>query len=47
MSTRTAFAVAAVILAGLLADMALNGGAATLFLLRKLVAAVEWLVFWR
>lgn len=47
MSNRTAIAVALAILAALLADGFLNAGAGTQFLLRKLVAAVEWLAFWR
>jgi hypothetical protein len=47
MSNRVAMAIGAAILAGLVVDVALNGAAATQFLLQKLIAAVEWLVFWR
>lgn len=47
MSDRFALLFAAVILAAVLADFGLNGGAATLFLLRKLAEFVEYLAFWR
>jgi hypothetical protein len=47
MSNRTALLIATAILAAIAADLVLNAGAAGRFLLARLVAAVEWLVFWR
>jgi hypothetical protein len=47
MSNRTAIAVALTLMAAVVADMVLNAGDGTRFLLQKLIAAVEWLVFWR
>jgi hypothetical protein len=39
--------VAAGIVAALVADATLNGGTATVFLIRKLFQLVEYLAFWR
>lgn len=47
MPTRFALSIAAVVVAAILADLALNGGAASLFLVRKLFDLVEYLSFWR
>ncbi len=35
-----------VILAGIIADIALNGGSALMFLARKFLDLVEWVDFW-
>jgi hypothetical protein len=35
-----------VIVAGIIADFALNGGAALLFLARKFLDLMEWVEFW-
>jgi hypothetical protein len=34
------------LLAGLIADIALNGGSASLFLARKFLDLIEWVDFW-
>lgn len=47
MSDRTALILALILLAAFLADLALSGGATSLFLLRKLSQLVQFLVFWR
>jgi hypothetical protein len=47
MSNRLALTLGALIVAALLADLGLNGGAASLFLMRKLVDLVDYLSFWR
>jgi hypothetical protein len=43
---RIALIIALAILAGLGADWALNGGAASLFLFGKFTRLVDWAVFW-
>ena len=47
MPNRLALTLGALIVAGVLADLVLNGGAAGLFLMRKFVDMVEYLSFWR
>jgi len=44
---RISLALAVVILAAVIADVALNGGHAMLFLLRKLEDLIEYLAVWR
>ena len=47
MTNPIAVFLAVLILAGLGADMVLNGGEATLLLARKFFDLLEWLAFWR
>ena len=47
MTDRISLALAVVILAAVIADVALNGGHAMLFLLRKLEDLIEYLAVWR
>ena len=47
MPTRFALSIAAVVILALIADQVLNGGVASLFLVRKLFDLVEYLSFWR
>ncbi len=47
MSNRTAFGLAVIIVLLILLDVVANEAAATTFLLRKLVDAIEYLAFWR
>lgn len=47
MPTRVALSLAGVVVLAIIADQGLNGGVATLFLLRKLFDLVEYLSFWR
>ncbi|WP_193082150.1 hypothetical protein [Pseudooceanicola spongiae] len=47
MSNKTAILLGGVILAALVADAQLAGGAYTLFLLRKFSDFLEWIAFWR
>ncbi|MFP5481354.1 MAG: hypothetical protein ACLGIE_16950 [Alphaproteobacteria bacterium] len=47
MTDRIALWLGLVILAAILADLALNGGSALLFLARKFLDLVEWVAFWR
>jgi hypothetical protein len=47
MPTRFALSIAAVVVAAIIADRVLNGGEATLFLVRKLFDLVEYLSFRR
>jgi uncharacterized membrane protein YobD (UPF0266 family) len=47
LSDRFAFGLAALIVVLILADVAANGAAASLFLVRKIAALVEYLAFWR
>jgi len=44
---RISFIFALIILTAVLADVALNGGHAMLFLLRKLEDLIEYLAVWR
>jgi uncharacterized membrane protein YobD (UPF0266 family) len=47
MSNRSAFGLAVIIVLLILLDVVANGSAATTFLLRKLVDAIEYVAFWR
>lgn len=47
MPTRFALSIAGVVVLAVIADIVLNGGEATLFLVRKLFDLVEYLSFWR
>ena len=47
MSNRIALIIAAVIVTLILLDITLDGSAALLFLLRKLVDMIEYVAFWR
>lgn len=47
MTNRIAFFLALLIVIGLVLDFIYQHGDGTLFLLRKLSAAIEWLAFWR
>jgi len=46
-TTRIAIALALLIAGGFWWDNVQNDGTATLFLLRRLAEAIEWLAFWR
>lgn len=47
MSNRLALIIALVILAVIVLDFALLKGAASLFLARRFVVLIDWLMFWR
>lgn len=47
MTNPIALVLASIIVIGLILDMALNSGAAFLFLARKFAQFIEWLAFWR
>jgi len=47
MTNRLALTIFALIVVAVLADQALNGGAAGVFLMRKFIDMVEYLSFWR
>jgi len=47
MTNRLALTIFALIVVAILADQALNGGAAGVFLMRKFIDLVEYLSFWR
>jgi hypothetical protein len=47
MTNTIALYLGIVILIGVGLDLALNDGAALVFLARKLVGLVEWVAFWR
>ncbi len=47
MTNRIALWIGLLLLAAISADLALNGGSALVFLLRKFLDMVEWLAFWR
>jgi hypothetical protein len=47
MTNRIALCLAALIIAALAADQILNGGAATLFALRRSLHLLDWVMFWR
>ena len=47
MTDRIAVILALLIVAAVIADMALNGGHAMVFLLRKLEDLIEYLAVWR
>ena len=47
MTNRIALWIGLILLAAMIADFALNGGAATRFLSRKFLDLIEWVVFWR
>lgn len=47
MSDRNAVILGAVVIGALLLDMALNGGAASFFLVRKLADFIYFVSFWR
>ena len=47
MTNTLAIVLACLIVLALIADQFLNGGDATLFLLRKIFDFVEYLAFWR
>jgi len=47
LTNRIALWIGLLLLAAISADLALNGGAALVFLLRKFLDMVEWLAFWR
>lgn len=47
MTNRIALFLAVLILAALAADQMFNGGAATLFTLRKSLDLLDWVMFWR
>ena len=44
---RIALWLGLILAAASLADLALNGGSALMFLLRKFLDLVDWLAFWR
>ena len=41
-----AFWLGLFLLAGIIADLALNGGSALMFLARKFLDLIEWVAFW-
>jgi hypothetical protein len=47
MTNRIALYLALVILAAIGADYVLLQGAASLFVMRKLVVLIDWVMFWR
>jgi hypothetical protein len=47
MTDRIALGLAVLLTALAALDFAMNDGTATLFLVRKLLDAVEWIAFWR
>lgn len=47
MTTKAAIILVCVIILALILDQLLNGGTATLFMMRKLFSLVEYLAFWR
>ena len=47
LTDRIALWLGLILAAAILADLALNGGSALLFLLRKFLDLVEWVAFWR
>ncbi|MFC3087421.1 MULTISPECIES: hypothetical protein [Tabrizicola] len=47
MTDRIALWLGLILAAAILADLALNGGSALMFLLRKFLDLVDWLAFWR
>lgn len=47
MSDRNAVILGAIVIGALLLDLALNGGAATFFLVRKLAELIYFVSFWR
>ena len=47
MTNRLAVWIGLILLASIIADFALNGGSATVFLVRKFLDLIEWVAFWR
>lgn len=47
MTNRIALILGALLLGLIAADLVLNGGAALLFLARRLHALLDWMAFWR
>ncbi len=47
MTNRIALVLACLIIAAILADVALNHSAASIFMLKKLVSLIEYIEFWR
>jgi hypothetical protein len=47
MTNRIALFLALVILVAIVADVVLNQAEASLFLARKLVVLIDWVMFWR
>ena len=47
MTNRIALWLGLILIAGALADYALNDGAALFFLARKFLELIEWVAFWR
>ncbi|MDX5351518.1 MAG: hypothetical protein LPJ95_12570 [Paracoccaceae bacterium] len=47
MTDRIALWLGLILVAAALADLALNGGSALMFLTRKFLHLIEWLAFWR
>lgn len=47
MTNRIAFVLAGVLALAILADLALNGGSALLFLARKMLDLIALVAFWR
>ena len=47
LTNRIALWIGLILLAAGIADFALNGGAATTFLMRKFLDMIEWVAFWR
>jgi hypothetical protein len=47
LTNRIALWIGLVLLAAIIADLTLNGGAALIFLMRKFLDMIEWVAFWR
>jgi hypothetical protein len=47
LTDRIALWIGLILLAGIIADLALNGGSALAFLARKFIDLIEWVAFWR
>jgi hypothetical protein len=47
LTNRIAVWIGLILLAGIIADLAFDGGAALQFLAHKFVDLIEWVAFWR
>ena len=47
MTNTIALWIGLVLVAAIIADLALNGGSAVTFLVRKFLDLIEWVAFWR
>jgi hypothetical protein len=47
LTNRIALWIGVILLAAIIADLALNGGVALEFVVRRFLDLVDWVVFWR